>query len=77
MDNIALKCLIHQLRGVDHSRGCHAGFLIESILYELLLQPEVLKLLLLLALSLLIRRVIHLAQFANLHLLLILHLNVF
>jgi len=67
----------HKLRLIDHLRCFVVRLLIESILYELFLEQEVLGLLLLTAFTLLVRLGIHDTQLGHFLLLLEVHCQVF
>ena len=70
---VYLNTLAHQLGLVNH-RGSHAAcFLIECILDEFFLEPEVLRLLLLFAFALNILDCVQFAKFCHLFLLLLFH----
>ena len=56
---------------------CHARLLVEGVLHELLLQPEVLRLLLTFALTLQVHYSVHLSQLLHLFALFLLHLDIF
>ena len=76
VDRVTFNALILNLRGVDHLGSRKVRLLIEGVLYEFLLEPKVLELLLLLALALHVRRVVEDAQLFNLLLLLVLHRDI-
>ena len=76
MNRLDLEGGIHQLLAIDHLRGRKACLLIESVLHEFFLQPEVLILLFSLAFTVLVDTVVHDSQLMHLLLLLVFNFNV-
>ena len=73
---VYLNTLAHQLGLVNHCGSHTARFLIECILDEFFLEPEVLRLLLLFAFALNVLNCIHFAKFCHFFLLLLFHGNI-
>ena len=74
--SIDLDTLAHQFGSFYHLRCCHTCLLIEGILEEFFLEPEVLRLLFAFAFALQVHNSVHLAQFPHLLVLLLLNMDV-
>ena len=71
VDRVTFNALMLQLWGLDHLRSCQICLLIKGILHEFLLEPKVLELLLLLAFTLDVHRVVKVSKLAHFFLLLV------
>ena len=76
LDRVTFNSLILHLLGLNHLRSCEICLLVEGIFHEFFLQPEVLELLLLLALAFLVHRSVKVSQLADFFLLLLLHWDI-